>query len=136
MMSDKCICSSPVRLYLVFCGLIYRWAFTLIIISSYTANLAAFLTVQRMDVPIESVDDLADQTAIEYGTMHGGSTMTFFQVICPPRKRDVKAKPMPESMPCQQPCQTCQRCSSLLGLCLLTGLVSTSFSLEKTFSSF
>ncbi|TSQ58047.1 Glutamate receptor ionotropic, kainate 4 [Bagarius yarrelli] len=55
------------------------WAFTLIIISSYTANLAAFLTVQRMDVPIESVDDLADQTAIEYGTMHGGSTMTFFQ---------------------------------------------------------
>lgn len=31
-------------------------------------------------MPIESVDDLADQTAIEYGTMHGGSTMTFFQV--------------------------------------------------------
>ncbi|XP_061136690.1 glutamate receptor ionotropic, kainate 4 [Syngnathus typhle] len=55
------------------------WAFTLIIISSYTANLAAFLTVQRMEVPIESVDDLADQTAIAYGTMHGGSTMTFFQ---------------------------------------------------------
>uniref|UniRef100_A0A8I3ZZA9 Glutamate receptor n=1 Tax=Callithrix jacchus TaxID=9483 RepID=A0A8I3ZZA9_CALJA len=55
------------------------WAFTLIIISSYTANLAAFLTVQRMDVPIESVDDLADQTAIEYGTIHGGSSMTFFQ---------------------------------------------------------
>lgn len=60
--------------------LLHRWAFTLIIISSYTANLAAFLTVQRMEVPIESVDDLADQTAIEYGTMHGGSTMTFFQV--------------------------------------------------------
>lgn len=59
---------------------VHRWAFTLIIISSYTANLAAFLTVQRMEVPIESVDDLADQTAIEYGTMHGGSTMTFFQV--------------------------------------------------------
>ncbi|XP_067420921.1 glutamate receptor ionotropic, kainate 4 isoform X1 [Emydura macquarii macquarii] len=55
------------------------WAFTLIIVSSYTANLAAFLTVQRMDVPIESVDDLADQTAIEYGTIHGGSSMTFFQ---------------------------------------------------------
>ncbi|KAJ3583531.1 hypothetical protein NHX12_017075, partial [Muraenolepis orangiensis] len=55
------------------------WAFTLIIISSYTANLAAFLTVQRMEAPVESVDDLADQTAIEYGSMHGGSTMTFFQ---------------------------------------------------------
>lgn len=57
-----------------------RWAFTLIIISSYTANLAAFLTVQRMEVPIESADDLADQTNIQYGTIQGGSTMTFFMV--------------------------------------------------------
>ncbi|KAJ3581008.1 hypothetical protein NHX12_017178, partial [Muraenolepis orangiensis] len=56
------------------------WAFTLIIISSYTANLAAFLTVQRMEAPVKSVDDLADQTAIEYGSMHSGSTVTFFQV--------------------------------------------------------
>ncbi|XP_032820591.2 glutamate receptor ionotropic, kainate 5 isoform X2 [Petromyzon marinus] len=55
------------------------WAFTLIIISSYTANLAAFLTVQRMEVPIESAEDLADQTNIEYGTLQAGSTMTFFQ---------------------------------------------------------
>uniref|UniRef100_A0A4W5MAJ3 Glutamate receptor n=1 Tax=Hucho hucho TaxID=62062 RepID=A0A4W5MAJ3_9TELE len=55
------------------------WFFTLIIVSSYTANLAAFLTVHRMEVPIETVDDLADQTTIEYGTMQGGSTMTFFQ---------------------------------------------------------
>lgn len=52
----------------------------MIIISSYTANLAAFLTVQRMEVPVESADDLADQTNIEYGTIHAGSTMTFFQV--------------------------------------------------------
>ena len=28
------------------------WFFTLIIISSYTANLAAFLTVERMATPI------------------------------------------------------------------------------------
>ncbi|KAK5910681.1 hypothetical protein CgunFtcFv8_004921 [Champsocephalus gunnari] len=31
-----------------------------------------------MEVPIESPDDLADQTNIQYGTIHGGSTMTFF----------------------------------------------------------
>ena len=55
----------------------------MIIISSYTANLAAFLTVQRMEVPVESADDLADQTNIEYGTIHAGSTMTFFQVGSP-----------------------------------------------------
>lgn len=73
-----------------------RWAFTLIIISSYTANLAAFLTVQRMEVPIESVDDLADQTAIEYGTMHGGSTMTFFKVRCPRTGRRKLRTPRPQ----------------------------------------
>uniref|UniRef100_A0AAR2KY33 Glutamate receptor n=1 Tax=Pygocentrus nattereri TaxID=42514 RepID=A0AAR2KY33_PYGNA len=78
------------------------WAFTLIIISSYTANLAAFLTVQRMEVPIESVDDLADQTAIEYGTMHGGSTMTFFQVSHFSKGKGMNTTAAPaESMPCQ-----------------------------------
>lgn len=58
------------------------WFFTLIIISSYTANLAAFLTVERMITPIESAADLADQTDISYGTLEGGSTMTFFRVSC------------------------------------------------------
>ncbi|XP_017869147.1 PREDICTED: glutamate receptor ionotropic, kainate 2 isoform X3 [Drosophila arizonae] len=53
--------------------------FCLIIISSYTANLAAFLTVERMITPIESAADLADQTEIQYGTLEGGSTMTFFR---------------------------------------------------------
>uniref|UniRef100_A0A8C9W678 Glutamate receptor n=1 Tax=Scleropages formosus TaxID=113540 RepID=A0A8C9W678_SCLFO len=55
------------------------WFFTLIIISSYTANLAAFLTVERMDAPIDSADDLAKQTKIEYGAVRDGSTMTFFK---------------------------------------------------------
>uniref|UniRef100_UPI00398E5901 glutamate receptor ionotropic, kainate 1 isoform X2 n=1 Tax=Pristiophorus japonicus TaxID=55135 RepID=UPI00398E5901 len=55
------------------------WFFTLIIISSYTANLAAFLTVERMDSPIDSADDLAKQTKIEYGAVKDGSTITFFK---------------------------------------------------------
>lgn len=56
------------------------WFFTLIIISSYTANLAAFLTVERMESPIDSADDLAKQTKIEYGVVEDGSTMNFFKV--------------------------------------------------------
>ncbi|TSK34914.1 Glutamate receptor ionotropic, kainate 3 [Bagarius yarrelli] len=55
------------------------WFFTLIIISSYTANLAAFLTVERMDSPIDSADDLAKQTKIEYGVVKDGATMSFFK---------------------------------------------------------
>ncbi|KAB0372083.1 hypothetical protein FD755_015875, partial [Muntiacus reevesi] len=57
------------------------WFFTLIIISSYTANLAAFLTVERMVSPIESAEDLAKQTEIAYGTLDSGSTKEFFRVI-------------------------------------------------------
>lgn len=33
-----------------------------------------------MITPIESAQDLADQTEISYGTLEGGSTMTFFRV--------------------------------------------------------
>ena len=56
------------------------WFFTLIMISSYTANLAAFLTVERMESPIESAEDLAKQHTIKYGTVLGGSTNAFFRV--------------------------------------------------------
>ncbi|CAF3688902.1 unnamed protein product, partial [Adineta steineri] len=60
------------------------WYFSMILVSSYTANLAAFLTVERMVTPIESVEDLARQTEIRYGIVRGGSTQTFFE------KSDVK----------------------------------------------
>ncbi|XP_011879931.1 PREDICTED: glutamate receptor ionotropic, kainate 2-like [Vollenhovia emeryi] len=55
------------------------WFFTLIMISSYTANLAAFLTAVKMEAPIKGVEDLAKQTKIKYGAMQGGATSTFFK---------------------------------------------------------
>ncbi|KIH47432.1 Ligand-gated ion channel [Ancylostoma duodenale] len=55
------------------------WFFTLIIVSSYTANLAAFLTLEKMTPPIESVEDLANQNKILYGVVKGGSTAAFFE---------------------------------------------------------
>jgi hypothetical protein len=42
--------------------------------------LAAFLTVERMVTPIESVEDLARQTEIKYGVVRGGATQAFFEV--------------------------------------------------------
>ncbi|CAF0851429.1 unnamed protein product [Adineta ricciae] len=77
------------------------WYFSMILVSSYTANLgnasfnlmksieyriflAAFLTVERMVTPIESVEDLARQTEIKYGVLRGGATQHFFD------KSDVK----------------------------------------------
>ena len=54
--------------------------FTLIMISSYTANLAAFITVQRMVTPLENAEALSKQTEIRYGPVKGGSTENFFRV--------------------------------------------------------
>lgn len=58
---------------------IKRWFFALIMLASYTANLAAFLTMERMDATINSAEDLAKQSKIKYGAVKGGSTMKFFQ---------------------------------------------------------
>lgn len=55
------------------------WFFTLIMVSSYTANLAAFLTVERLVSPIENAEDLAKQTTIQYGCVQSGSTQAFFK---------------------------------------------------------
>ncbi|KAI3384627.1 hypothetical protein SNEBB_010827 [Seison nebaliae] len=57
----------------------FWWFFNLIMVSSYTANLAAFLTVERTVSPIEKVEDLIGQEAITYGTLAGGSTQAFFE---------------------------------------------------------
>ena len=56
------------------------WFFTLIIISSYTANLAAFLTFEKLTTPINSADDLPKQRKIKYGCQGAGTTKEFFEV--------------------------------------------------------
>jgi len=55
------------------------WFFTLIMMSSYTANLAAFLTANKMSSPVNSAEDLSKQTKIKYGTYCCGSTNGFFR---------------------------------------------------------
>ncbi|CAH0391759.1 unnamed protein product [Bemisia tabaci] len=55
------------------------WLFGFIIIASYTANLAAFLTVSRLDTPVESLDDLSKQYKIQYAPLNGSAAMTFFK---------------------------------------------------------
>jgi len=57
------------------------WFFALIMISSYTANLAAFLTTKRLSSPIEDVEALSKQSEIKYGCLQAGSTQQFFRVL-------------------------------------------------------
>jgi len=55
------------------------WFAVMIINATYTANLAAHLTVSRMQTPIETISDLARQTRIEYGTLKDSQLQTFFK---------------------------------------------------------
>ncbi|CAF0977628.1 unnamed protein product [Rotaria sp. Silwood1] len=55
------------------------WYFSLIFISSYTANLVAFLTVEKLIPPIDSVEALAKQEDIKYGSVRNGTTAAFFE---------------------------------------------------------
>ena len=61
----------------VLCGV--WWFFTLITVSTYTANLAASLTVTRLETTIKSLDDLRRQTTIRYGTVENSQTEEFFK---------------------------------------------------------
>lgn len=67
----------PLALCVRFAGGIWFF-FALIMIASYTANLAAFLTVETLVSPINRVEDLVNQQEIWYGMGKGGSTSKFF----------------------------------------------------------
>ncbi|XP_017048956.1 glutamate receptor ionotropic, kainate 2 [Drosophila ficusphila] len=54
------------------------WFFALMMLSTYTANLAAFLTSNKWQSSIKSLQDLIEQNEVHYGSMSGGSTSLFF----------------------------------------------------------
>uniref|UniRef100_A0A1I8H4U7 PBPe domain-containing protein n=2 Tax=Macrostomum lignano TaxID=282301 RepID=A0A1I8H4U7_9PLAT len=58
----------------------FWWAFSLIIMAYYTANLTACLTIERLIAPINDVKDLAaDGNRVKFGTLNAGSTKEFFR---------------------------------------------------------
>lgn len=48
-------------------------------LSSYTANLAAFLTKEQSDIKIDSAEDLAKQNKVKYGAVDKGEKTMHFQ---------------------------------------------------------
>lgn len=56
------------------------WFFTLIMVACYTANLAAFLTIETPSEDFTNVEELASNPQIEYGLLKNGATHTFFRV--------------------------------------------------------
>ena len=54
------------------------WMFTLLMLSCYTANLSAFLTVNRLESSFSMPEDLL-QTRLSYGTVERGATFHFMK---------------------------------------------------------
>lgn len=55
------------------------WFCITILTSTYTANLAAYLTTNRMQTPIAHVNDLSQQNEIDYGLIENSQTQSFFE---------------------------------------------------------
>ena len=54
------------------------WLYGFLLIAFYTANLAATLTVTRLETPIESLDDLSKQQSVRYGPVNGTAALVYF----------------------------------------------------------
>nr|XP_022904235.1 ionotropic receptor 25a [Onthophagus taurus] len=54
------------------------WLFVVLMLATFTANLAAFLTVERMQTPVQSLDQLAKQSRINYTVVESSDTHEYF----------------------------------------------------------
>ncbi|BFZ02738.1 hypothetical protein BsWGS_05777 [Bradybaena similaris] len=55
------------------------WFFAVIMMSTFTANLAAFLTVSRLGMTITSLEDLSRQSEVKYSVVNQSAVMEYFQ---------------------------------------------------------
>ena len=56
------------------------WLFVVLMLATFTANLAAFLTVERMQTTVQSMEELARQSKINYTVVRDSPYMEYFQV--------------------------------------------------------
>ncbi|XP_063675309.1 glutamate receptor ionotropic, kainate 2-like [Bolinopsis microptera] len=68
------------------------WFMILIVTAMYTANLAAFLTVTRMENGINSIVDLISQDKVKWGTVNGTNAQILLQAAKAPDLVEVYKK--------------------------------------------
>ncbi|XP_055586365.1 uncharacterized protein LOC129739019 [Uranotaenia lowii] len=55
------------------------WLFVVLMLATFTANLAAFLTVERMQTPVQSLEQLSRQSRIKYTVVKNSDTHEYFK---------------------------------------------------------
>lgn len=55
------------------------WLFVVLMLATFTANLAAFLTVERMQAPVQSLEQLSRQSRINYTVVRNSDTHEYFK---------------------------------------------------------
>ncbi|CAG7732603.1 unnamed protein product [Allacma fusca] len=55
------------------------WIFVVLMLATFTANLAAFLTVERMQSPIRNLEHLAAQSSVKYSVAKNSTALNFFK---------------------------------------------------------
>ncbi|CAH1246305.1 GRID2 [Branchiostoma lanceolatum] len=65
------------------------WLFALIVISSYTANLAAYLTVTRLQAPITSVEELLSHGSFSFGAVKHSAVVEFLSTSSVPSHQNM-----------------------------------------------
>ena len=56
------------------------WLFVLVLVNCYTANLAAYLTINKIDSTIRSAEDLVSQDRLRFGAVKEGSSYNTLKV--------------------------------------------------------
>ena len=55
------------------------WLFVVLMLATFTANLAAFLTVERMQTTVQSLEELAQQSRINYSVVEDSPYYEYFK---------------------------------------------------------
>ena len=55
------------------------WLFVVLMLATFTANLAAFLTVERMQTTVAGLEELAQQSKINYTVVEDSPYYEYFQ---------------------------------------------------------
>ena len=66
----------------------FFWIITVVVLVTFSANLVAFLSVTRGEIPFQTLEEVAIDKAYALNVPNGTITVTLLQVLCDSMKRE------------------------------------------------